>query len=127
MKSNSFSLLTVMVVAAVSLSAQSVMGTWSGEVELPDGRRLPFGAHLTVDGDTVTGTLEGLGGETDPVIQNGLLDGNTVTFSAVRQIQGEPVTFHYTGELAGARMKFTILREGTDNPPLMSLTTRVEE
>ena len=119
--------LMLIVVATVFLSAQGVTGTWSGEVELPDGRRLPFVAHLTVDGDTVTGTLDGLGGETDPIVENGMLEGNTVTFSAVRQIQGEPVTFHYTGALDGDTMAFTMLRERTDDPPLMSLTTRVGE
>ena len=126
MISKFFRPLTLIVVAAVFLSAQGVTGTWSGEVELPDGRRLPFVAHLTVDGDTVTGTLDGLGGESDPIIENGVLEGTTVTFSAVRQIQGEAVTFHYTGELDGDTLTFTMLREGTDDP-LMSVTTRVEE
>jgi hypothetical protein len=126
MTSKLFSLLMLMVAATVSLSAQATTGTWSGDVELPDGSRLPFVTHLTVDGDTVTGTLDGLGGETDPVIENGMTEGNTVTFSAVRQIQGEPVTFHYTGELDGDKMTFTILREGTEDPPLMSVTMRPE-
>ena len=47
----------------------------------PAGRgpsRVPFVAHFTVDGGTVTGTLDGIGGETDPIIENGRLDGNTV-------------------------------------------------
>ena len=127
MLSNVFRPLALIVIATVYLSAQGVTGTWSGEVELPDGRQLPFGAHLTVDGNTVTGTLNGLGGETDPIIENGMFDGDTVAFSAVRQIQGESVTFHYTGELEGDRLTFTILREGTDDAPLMSVTTRIEE
>ena len=40
--------------------------------------RVPFVAHFTVDGGTVTGTLDGIGGEIDPIIENGRLDGNTV-------------------------------------------------
>ena len=127
MTSKSFSLLTLIITAAVSLGAQGATGTWSGEVELPDGRRLPFVAHLTVDGDTVTGRLDGIGGEADPIVENGMLEGNTVTFSAVRQVQGEPVTFHCTGELDGDTLTVTMLREGTDDPPLMSVTTRGEE
>ena len=37
------------------------------------------------------------------------------------------MTFHYTGELEGDTLTVTMLREGTDDSPLMSVTTRAEE
>ena len=118
-------LALALVAAAVTLGAQAgVAGVWSGEVELPNGNRLPFVARLAVDGDTVTGTLDGIAGAPDVTIRNGRLAGDTVTFTGVREIQGEPVTFSYTGVLEGETLTFTIEREGA--APLMSVTRRGE-
>jgi len=115
----------LLVAGTLAISAQmGVAGVWSGEVELPNGNRLPFVARLAVDGDTVTGTLDGIGGAPDVTIANGRLNGDTVTFTGVREIQGEPVTFSYTGELDGETLTFTIEREGA--APLMSVTRRGE-
>jgi hypothetical protein len=50
-----------------------------------------------------------------------------MTFSGVREIQGEPVPFHYTGKLDGDTLTFTIVRDGDDAPPLMSVTARVSQ
>lgn len=119
------SVALALLAGAMSLAAQmGVGGVWSGEVELPNGNRLPFVARLAVDGDLVTGTLDGIGGAPDVTIENGRLDGDTVTFTGVRPIQDEQVTFSYTGVLEGETLTFTIEREGA--APLMSVTTRGE-
>ena len=116
---------SVLAVGTWSVLAQmGVAGVWSGEVELPNGNRLPFVARLAVEGNLVTGTLDGIGGAPDVTIADGRLEGNTVTFTGVREIQGEPVTFSYTGELDGETLTFTIEREGA--APLTSVTRRGE-
>ena len=122
---NTFRFLALALAAAATLSAQmGVAGVWSGDVELPNGNRLPFVARLAVDGSAVTGTLDGIGGAPDVTIENGRLDGDTVTFTGVRDIQGEPVTFSYTGVLEGDTLTFTIEREGA--APLTGVTRRGE-
>lgn len=117
----------VMLLTSAALSAADVTGTWSGDVELPNGRLLPFTAHLTQEGDSVTGVLEGIGGNPDITITDGMIEGDTVTFASVRPVGGEAVVFHYSGRLDGDTLTFTIVRENGQAPPLMSVTTRVEE
>ncbi len=103
-----------------------VTGTWSGEVELSNGQKLPFTAVLEQDGARVTGILAGINGAPDVEIINGRHDGNLVTFSGVRMIQGNPVNFDYYGVRAGSDMHFTIHRVGAEGPDaLLSSMTRL--
>ena len=96
--------------------AADFSGTWSGDVELPNGQKLPFVAVLEQDGDQVTGILQGIGGAPDVEIMNGRVEDNFVRFSGVRMIQDTGVEFSYFGVQAGNEVFFTIYRVGAEGP-----------
>lgn len=108
--------------------AADVTGTWTGDVELPNGQLLPFTAVLVQSGTSVTGRLEGINGGPGVEIRNGHAGGSLVTFSGVRMIQEMPVEFEYYGVQAGDQILFLIYRVGAEGPGalLNSLTTLVE-
>lgn len=122
------SIFAVTGLYCASALAADFAGTWSGEVQLSSGQKLPFTAVLAVDGTEVTGVLAGINGAPDVEIFDGRLDGNLVRFSGVRMIQGNAVNFDYYGVQAGNKLHFTIHRVGAQGPDalLSSMTTRVE-
>jgi hypothetical protein len=98
--------------AVVALAAD-VTGKWTYETQ---GRNGPQTAtmNLKADGSTVTGTVSGRGGEIQ--ISDGKIDGNTVTFTVVREMQGNKITSKYTGTVSGDEIKFKIETEGGQIP-----------
>jgi hypothetical protein len=54
------------------------------------------------DGDKLNGTISSQIGESK--IQNGTVKGDQISFSAVRNINGNDVTFNYTGKITGEKM-----------------------
>ena len=116
--------LFAVCIFATSLLAADVTGAWTGEVKLPTGQALPFVAHLKQDGSKITGKLDGINGAPDVEIVNGKIDGDTITFSGVRQIQGAAVKFNYTGKVAGDTIDFKIVRDDGAGAPLESMTKR---
>ena len=121
-------IIVTTVFVSWSAMAADVNGTWSGEVELANGQKLPFVAVLTQEGTVVTGKLEGINGAPDVQITNGKVEGDLVTFSGIRIIQDAPVRFDYYGVQAGQNIQFTIHRVGAEGPNalLHSLTVLME-
>jgi hypothetical protein len=120
--------LLLAIATTVSIGAQppDVTGTWTGVVSLPSGQRVPFIAHLKLQGDAVSGVLDGINGGADVTIQEGKLSGTTVTFNGVRMINGMNVTFSYTATpTADGGLDFKIVRADGTGPTLESLTTRL--
>ena len=119
-------LFFVNVIFAYSALAADFSGTWSGEVELANGQKLPFVAILEQSGDEVTGILAGIGGAPDVEIIGGHVDDDLLRFSGVRMIQDAPVEFQYFAIQAGDDVMFMIYRVGAEGPNalLNSLTTR---
>ena len=119
-----FRWMCAVCVLAASLPAADVSGTWSGEVKLPTGQALPFVAHLKQEGAKITGKLDGINGAPDVPIQNGRIEGDTVTFEGVRQINGADVKFNYTAKPSGGTLDFKIVRADGQGAPLASVTKR---
>ena len=94
--------------AAVAFAAD-VTGKWTYEAQ---GRNGPQTTTMTLkaDGSTLTGTVSGRGGDT--AISDGKIDGATITFSVVREMQGNKFTTKYTGTLSGDELKLKIDRQG---------------
>jgi autotransporter translocation and assembly factor TamB len=101
--------LLTCLVAAVAFAAD-VTGKWTYEMPGRGGQTQQGSINLKVDGSTVTGTVSGPRGETD--ISNGKVDGDTVTFSVVREYQGNSMKMNYTGKISGDTIQFKIEREG---------------
>jgi hypothetical protein len=118
---------TLLALAAVPAWAADATGTWKGEVHTPDGRVLPFVAHLKQDKAVITGTLAGINGAPDVEIMEGKIDGDTITFWGIRKVNGADVKFTYSGKLAGDSLDIRILRADGSGAPLETLTKRVAE
>jgi len=112
---------------AGSALAADATGTWSGVVNLANGRALPFVARLKQQGQSITGTLDGIGGAPDVEILDGKADKNVIKFFGVRQINKMPVRFAYTGHMTDAAIDFDIVRVDGQGAPLKSHTTKTAE
>lgn len=98
-------------VLAVAAFAADVTGKWTAEVPGRGGNTMTNTFTFKADGSALTGTLAG-GRGGDVSITNGKVDGDTITFDVVREMQGNSVTLHYTGKVSGDEIKFKMEREG---------------
>ena len=101
-----FRLALLSCALAIAVYAADATGKWSFETQ---GRNGPMTQTLNLKqtGGELTGTLAGgRGGEVQ--ISDGKVDGNNVSFTVVREFQGNKVTIKYTGVMSGDEMKLTI-------------------
>lgn len=99
-------LLTValIAVAAFAWADHHVDGTWEAKIETPRGTsEVTF--ELKQEGEKLTGTVTGRMGKTD--IQDGKVDGDTITFTQAMEGRGRSFTFHYNGKVSGDTIQFT--------------------
>ena len=95
---------------AATAAAAGATGKWKGNLETDDGsRELTF--DLKADGGKLTGTVAGLLDRSLDV-NEGKVEGSTITFSVISEWDGNAVKLVYKGELAGDEIKFTM---GTDD------------
>jgi hypothetical protein len=108
-----FTLLSVLVLGAMTLMAADVTGKWSAEMQGRNGQTRNVNFNFKQDGSTLTGTLAGaMGGEAE--IANGKVDGDNISFDVTREFQGNTVKIHYTGTVEGDSIKMKSQREGSD-------------
>ncbi len=89
-------------VLAASAFAADVTGKWVGKIETPNGSR-NFVFNLKQDGDKLTGTTAGRGGDTP--IADGAVKGDAVSFSVTRKFQDREFKTDYSGTVTGDTMK----------------------
>jgi hypothetical protein len=109
-----FRLILLSCALAVAAFAADVTGKWTYEMQGRNGA-MTGTLNLKADGNTVTGTVSGRGGDTE--ISDGKIDGDTVTFTVVREFNGNKATMKYNGTVTGDGIKFKVEREGSDRPP----------
>jgi hypothetical protein len=87
-------------------AAVDVSGTWKGAFDF-NGTSVPLVIHLTSANGVVTGTVEGL--PTTPAeIQDGKIDGDTLTFWVNTDYQGTTYKVVYKGKVAAGQIAFTL-------------------
>jgi hypothetical protein len=96
---------------AVGLWAADVTGKWTAETQTQNGT-MTTTMNLKADGNTLTGTVSGRNGDTN--ISDGKIDGNTITFTVVREMQGNQMKMNYKGTVDGDVIHFTVMREGQE-------------
>src|SRR6202046_5799852 len=85
--------------------APDVDGKWTGQVEGRNGPQTQS-LMLKASGNTLTGSIQG--GRGGPVeISNGTIDGDSVSFTVVREFGGNKITQQYKGTLSGGVLKLT--------------------
>jgi hypothetical protein len=94
-----------------SLALADASGTWTASFETQVGTQ-EYTFEFEVQGDVLTGTVKSnLLGEGE--IEDGKVDGDTITFVENGTYQGMPLTFTYTGEVVGdEEIRFSRLLEG---------------
>lgn len=95
---------------AIAAFAADVSGKWTAEVPGRGGNTQQVTITLKANGSALTGTISNPMGET--AITDGKVDGDTVTFSVTREMQGNTIKQNYTGKLSGDEIKFSVVREG---------------
>jgi hypothetical protein len=98
------------LVATVAIWAADVSGKWTAEMQGRGGNTMTITMNLKADGDKLTGTVSGRRGESE--ISDGKVDGDNVTFSVVREFNGNKFTQNYAGKLDRDTIHFTIKSEG---------------
>jgi len=96
--------MTVKRDAAMAAAPADVTGSWAGSFDF-NGNAVQVTFKLTSSGQTMTGTVEGMGPA--PVqIHDGKIEGNTVTFSVDVDYQGQTYTLQYKGKVTPAEIDF---------------------
>ena len=97
--------------ATFSLLAADVTGKWTAEMQGQNGNTRTVTMNLKADGSKLTGTVSGgRGGEAE--ISDGKVDGNEVSFSVVREFNGNKMTSNYKGKVDGDVIHFNMKMEG---------------
>ena len=79
---------------AVGLWAADVTGKWTAEMQGQNGTTTTT-MNLKADGNNLTGTISGRQGDTN--ISDGKVDGNNISFTVVRQMNGNEMKMVYKG------------------------------
>jgi hypothetical protein len=108
-----FRLILLSCALALAAFAADVTGKWTYEMQGRNGA-MTATLNLKADGSTLTGTVSGRGGETE--ISDGKIDGDNVSFTVVREFNGNKMTQKYTGTVTGDGIKFKVEIEGSDRP-----------
>ena len=85
--------------------ATDVTGTWKGAFDF-NGNSVPLTLNLKNSAEAVTGTVDGLPTPAAQ-IQDGKLQGESVTFWISIDYQGQPVKLVYKGKVSGDEIQFT--------------------
>ncbi|MGA2327393.1 MAG: hypothetical protein ABSH05_14005 [Bryobacteraceae bacterium] len=116
--------LALVGVLALSAFAADVSGKWKAEFETPNGQTRTSNLTLKADGETLTGTISGRGGDT--AISEGKVSGDEISFVVVRDFQGQQMKSQYKGKVAGDEIKMSVqFRE--DMPAREMVYKRVKE
>ena len=106
-----FSTIALMGVFVLGAMAADVTGKYEAETQGRQGpQKMTF--DLKADGSTVTGTVTNPRGEQK--IENGKIDGDTITFTTSMTMGDNTMTQKYTGKVSGDSIEFT--REMSGGP-----------
>ena len=96
--------IIVLTFSCASALAAGFNGKWKAEFDTQMGKQT-YTYELHVAGSQVTGKAINDRGET--AIKNGKIDGDTITFDEVLDLQGNEIDIAYTGKIDGDEIKFT--------------------
>ena len=106
--SRTFVSLSAFGLLAAFANAADLAGQWHAEFESPRGRqKIQF--EFKTDGDKLTGKTVSRtgGGAREAEIQDGKVEGDTVSFVQVVNFQGNDMRIAYTGKIEGEGIAFT--------------------
>ena len=87
--------LLVAMASGTAAYADDVDGSWNGVVASPQGE-VPVAFTFLADGATLTGTTTSIDG-TEVTIDDGMIEGESITFNVTMDLGGMPFTLSYMG------------------------------
>ncbi len=84
-------------------------GTWKWSFTTQNGQTRESTLKLKLDGDKLTGTISGRGGET--AIEEAKLKGDEISFQVTREFNGNKMVAKYNGKISGSTIKGKIETE----------------
>jgi hypothetical protein len=118
----------MLLVVAISAFGADVTGKWTYSMQGRDGTPREVSITLKQEGNTVTGSVPGMGrggqGGEPTQITNGKVDGDKVTFEVVREFNGNKMTTKYEGNVSGSDMKLKITRDTQNGPQTTEATAK---
>lgn len=100
MKKFACTTIATLALFATTLFAADLTGKWTAETEGRDGQKRTMVFNLKSEGEKLTGTVSGMGGQENP-IEEGKVTGDEVSFSVTR---GER-KMEYKGKLVGDQLQ----------------------
>jgi hypothetical protein len=101
---------TVACLLVTSAFAADVDGKWTASMPAGQGNTMEVTFTFKADGNKLTGTMSNPRGERE--IQNGKIDGDTITFDQTFERGGNSMKIVYTGKVSGDTIEFTRSFEG---------------
>jgi len=89
-------------------------GTWKWSFTGQNGQARETTLKLKLDGDKLTGTVSGRGGET--AIEEAKIKEDTITFQVTREFNGNKFTQKFNGKISGDSIKGKIESERDGQP-----------
>ncbi|MCE5311295.1 MAG: hypothetical protein LLG20_26960 [Acidobacteriales bacterium] len=108
-------LLALFVVTAL---AADVSGKWVGTSQGRDGKTRETTFNFKVDGEKLTGTVSGRGGDRE--ISEGKVTGDEISFAVKVSFGDREFKMLYKGKVAGNEIQFTVQREGGERTTQMT-------
>ena len=112
MKLQTLKIASFAVLLAVTAFAADVTGKWSAEVPGRNGQTRTMAFNLKASGAALTGSTTSPQGDTP--IADGKIDGDNISFTVTREMQGNSVKINYTGVVSGDEIKMKSQRDGAD-------------
>ena len=105
--------LAIVALAGAARAADDPSGTWKFDV-MRGNNKATVTLKLKLEGDKLTGAVVGRNNMETAISDASVKDG-TVTFSVVRERNGQKTTAKYSGKLSGDEIKGTIETERNGN------------
>lgn len=107
---------------SVYANAADITGTWTASFDTQVGKQ-EYTYTFNVDGSTVNGAISSGNGESE--VTNGMLDGDTLTFTENLNYQGTALEVNYTGTVVSdTEIKFTRDVGGFANEELVATRSK---
>ena len=105
-------LVLSLLMAGLAMAADAT-GKWTASVPGRDGATREVVYNLKADGDKLSGTTTGFGGQ-EVQISDGKIKGDSISFKTKVEFNGNSMTMSYDCTISGDEMKVKQTREGAD-------------
>jgi len=104
MKKFACTAIATLALFATTLFGADLTGKWTAESEGRDGQKRTTVFNLKSEGEKLTGTVSGMGGQ-ENAIEEGKITGDEVSFSVNVNFNGNARKMEYKGKLVGDQLQ----------------------